>query len=79
MPDTTHLVALVCGLHSERRRLASSRTEAERKLRSIWIAQREREIAAERAFLGLRGRFLQGPCAGARNWPNHRLRRPGER
>lgn len=51
--DFSHLHALEHGLHNERARLASAKTEGERALRSVWIAQSEREIAQERIFLGL--------------------------
>ncbi len=50
--DTSHLVALCEGLQRERARLASA-TPSERALRSVWVAQREREIAAEMRFLGM--------------------------
>ena len=52
-PDTTHLVALSEGLDREKQRLAEAKTARERELRSVWIAQREREIAAEMTFLGI--------------------------
>ena len=51
--DTTHLSYLELGLHNERTRLAAVTSEGERKLRQVWVAQLEREVAAERAFLGL--------------------------
>jgi hypothetical protein len=51
--DFSHLHALEHGLHNERARLASAKTESERALRSVWIRQREREIAQERVFLGI--------------------------
>ena len=51
--DFTHLDALELGLSHERARLASAKTESEKALRAVWIAQKEREIAGERAFLGL--------------------------
>lgn len=51
--DTTHLSALELGLSHERSRLSLATSDAERELRKEWVAQREREIAAERAFLGM--------------------------
>lgn len=48
-----HLAALELGLSHERARLAQAKTVRERELRTVWIAQREREIAAEKAFLGI--------------------------
>ena len=53
MPDYTHLAALITGLAHEQERLANARNPQERALRAVWVAQREREIAAEEAFLGL--------------------------
>jgi hypothetical protein len=53
MADTSHLVALMEGLGRERQRHATAKTAAERELRAVWIAQAEREIAAEEAFLGM--------------------------
>ncbi len=53
MVDMSHLDALRLGLSHERARLSSDRTERERELRRVWIAQHEREIAAELAFLEL--------------------------
>ncbi len=50
---TDHLNALRLGLSHDRARLADAKTPAERELRAVWIAQREREIAGELAFLGL--------------------------
>lgn len=50
--DESHLNALEQGLHNERQRLAASRSEQERALRTVWVAQYEREIEAELAFLG---------------------------
>jgi hypothetical protein len=52
-PDLSHLHALEFSLHNERQRLAASRTESARALRSVWVAQLEREIIGERRFLGL--------------------------
>ena len=49
----THLDALNLNLSHERARLADSKSQGERDLRSVWVAQLEKEIAAERAFLGL--------------------------
>jgi hypothetical protein len=48
-----HLDALELRLSHERERLAASRTAGERALRTAWAEQIEREIAGERAFLGL--------------------------
>ena len=53
MTDFSHLNALEFRLHNERQRLAASRTEKERAMRTVWVAGIEREIAAEYAFLGL--------------------------
>lgn len=47
----THLNALELRLSNERCYLASAKTEGERELRRVWIAQIEKEIAGERAFI----------------------------
>lgn len=48
----THLAALELRLSNERNYLAKAKTEGERALRKVWIAQIEKEIAGEIAFLG---------------------------
>lgn len=53
IPDCGHLIALQNGLAHERERLANATNEHERALRRVWIAQREREIKAEKIFLNL--------------------------
>ena len=53
MPDTGHLDALRVRLSHERVYLARAKGISERALRQVWVAQIEREIAAELAFLGL--------------------------
>ena len=53
VPDHGHLIALQDGLAHERERLANAASEHERALRRVWIAQREREIEAEKVFLNL--------------------------
>ena len=52
MTDTTHLNALNVRLSHERCYLAQAKSQKEREIRKVWIAQIEREIAAEMAFLG---------------------------
>lgn len=47
----THLSALELRLSNERGYLAKAKTEGERELRLVWIAQIEKEIAGERAFV----------------------------
>lgn len=49
----SHLSALQYRLHNETRALAAARTDQERKMRAVWVAQIEREITAEYAFLGV--------------------------
>lgn len=51
--NTDHLNALELGLSNERVRLANAKTDQERALRQVWIAQTEREIQSELEFLGL--------------------------
>ena len=52
-PDFSHLNALQFRLHNEARALAAATSASERELRAVWVAQIEREIAAEYAFLGI--------------------------
>ena len=52
MSDTTHLTALHRNLANERARFAVA-TGAEREMRAVWVAQLEKEVAGELAFLGL--------------------------
>lgn len=49
----THLHALNLNLSNERIRLSNAKTNGEIQLRSIWIAQLEKEIAEEEIFLGI--------------------------
>lgn len=49
---TSHLNALQVRLSHERGYLAAAKTESERALRKVWIAQIEKEIAGEMTFLG---------------------------
>jgi len=44
---TDHLNALNLRLSNERGYLAAAKTEGERQLRTVWIAQIEKEIARE--------------------------------
>ena len=53
MTDTSHLFALLSRLSSERARFIDAKTDGERKLRAVWIAQVEREIYFEYQFLGI--------------------------
>ena len=49
MKDTTHLVALQGRLSNERKRLKEAKSPKEREIRSVWVAQAEREVDAELA------------------------------
>ncbi|HLY47628.1 MAG TPA: hypothetical protein VKR21_00395 [Solirubrobacteraceae bacterium] len=49
---SSHLAAIRERLARERQRLAQATTERERQLRAVWVAQAEREEAAELAHLG---------------------------
>lgn len=51
--DMTHLNALNVRLSNERGYLAAAKSQKEIELRKVWIAQVEKEITQERAFLGL--------------------------
>jgi hypothetical protein len=53
MKNTEHLNALELRLSHERGYLAKAKTAGERELRAVWIVQIEKEIAGERAFLGM--------------------------
>lgn len=46
---SSHLNALQTRLSNERARLASAKTDQERAMRSVWVAQCEKEIARETA------------------------------
>jgi len=51
--DTSHLDALRVRLSHERVYLANAKKDGERALRTVWVAQIEKEISAELAFLGM--------------------------
>jgi hypothetical protein len=48
----THLDALELRLSNERMRLATEKSPKARELRRVWVAGIEKEIAAEREFIG---------------------------
>lgn len=54
MTDTDHLNALRFRLSNERVRLANATSAQEREIRSVWVAQIEKEIAGEERFLAAR-------------------------
>ncbi|WP_294390192.1 hypothetical protein [uncultured Sphingomonas sp.] len=51
--DLSHLHSIEDHLIRERARLAKARGDSEVALRTVWVAQAERELANERKFLGL--------------------------
>lgn len=51
--DTSHLTVIHQRLCRDRELLATARTEKERALRVVWLAQTEKELADELAFLGM--------------------------
>lgn len=51
--DLSHLHALEDRLAREHGRLANAKTEKEKQLRRVWIAQIEKEISDERIHLGM--------------------------
>jgi hypothetical protein len=51
--DLTHLHYLELSLSHERARLDAAKRPGERLVRAGWVAQIEKEIAAERIFLGI--------------------------
>lgn len=53
MIDFSHLNALQHRLSNEQGYLAAAKTDGERELRTMWVSQIEREIAAEYAHLGI--------------------------
>ena len=53
MTDLTHINALRLRLSHEAAYLANAKTQRERDLRTVWMAQIQREIEAELVFLGL--------------------------
>ena len=48
-----HLIALQTRLAHENDYLAKAKSDSERKLRKVWIAQIEKEIAREKDHLGV--------------------------
>lgn len=46
---TSHLNALETRLSNERARLAAATTDQERQMRTVWVAQAEKEIAREKS------------------------------
>jgi len=50
--DTSHLDALTRHLSQERVRLSLATKQGEIALRKVWIAQLEKEIEGEMAFIG---------------------------
>jgi hypothetical protein len=53
MTDFSHLDALQVRLSHERDYLAKAKTQKEIELRTVWIAQIQKEIANEYKFLGI--------------------------
>lgn len=53
MTDLSHLEALKTRLSHERNYLALTTNPKEIAIRTVWVAQCEKEIAGELAFLGL--------------------------
>lgn len=49
----THLDALELRLSNERIRLSQATSESEKALRTVWVAQCEKEVAREYEFLGI--------------------------
>lgn len=53
MNNYSHLDALNLNLSNERTRLTNAKSSQEKELRTVWVNQLEKEIAAERKFLGI--------------------------
>jgi hypothetical protein len=47
----THLDSLQLLLSNERIRLGNAKTEGERKIRKVWVAQLEKEVQGEKDFI----------------------------
>jgi len=52
MKDASHLIALQTRLAHENEYLAAAKTQKEIAIRTVWIAQIEKEIADEKKFIG---------------------------
>ena len=52
LEEYSHLDALTLRLYREKERLANAKNKKEKELRAVWIAQIEREIQAEKDFIG---------------------------
>lgn len=57
MRDRSHLAAIELRLSHERERLRRAKTDKERELREVWVAQIEKERVAELRFLGIDDSF----------------------
>lgn len=55
MHDTTHYTALMARLSNEKAYLAAATNQSEIELRTVWLAQIEKEIAQEELFLKSKG------------------------
>lgn len=55
MYDTTHYTALMTRLSNEKAYLAAAINQSEIELRTVWIAQIEKEIQGEVEFLSSKG------------------------
>lgn len=53
--DLNHLNALEFRLSNERVRIAESKTDKEREMRTVWVKGIEKEIEQEKKFLGIVG------------------------
>ncbi len=51
--NTSHLDALNLRLSHERVHLSNAKTDNERQMRRVWIAQIEKEIESEKKFLNM--------------------------
>mgnify|MGYP007104205269 CR=1 FL=1 len=59
MYTTEHYVSLRNNLSNEKARLESACSQSEIELRSVWVQQLEKEIAAEEKFLASKGISVQ--------------------
>jgi hypothetical protein len=51
--DTTHLDSLYMRLSHEKERFEKAKSDSEKEIRRVWVAQLEKEIEQEKQFLGI--------------------------
>jgi hypothetical protein len=74
-PTTEHLTVLHERLSHEKTRLANAKSESEKSLRTVWVAQMEKEVQDEIKFLADRGVYVPQPDAQDLEVPDDELLR----